>query len=165
MNSHPRLESLQDYFENALAPDLEARIRDHLLDCDHCTGVLADFVAIESRVKQLQKAQIPDASRTKTLREATRILAEKRKSLEDRRAAQELSHLQLERLRNYFKEWKVFLYPELRAPALQVCSLSFVLVTFVAIQKRSSRTELTYEPLSREVRVLLSEDPTPKEKK
>jgi anti-sigma factor ChrR (cupin superfamily) len=154
MMKHPPVNILQDYFENALAGSLETRVRAHLIDCDHCTQILADFTRIERKV---QKASTPSVSSTmeqKIMADALSILAERRKDRADR------VELQIKRQRQreeFVSDWRERLEFDWRVPALQFASLSLMVVVLVAIEQNSTE-ESVYRPINNEVQEITFQD-------
>lgn len=132
---HPELEILQDYFENALSEKLEARVKAHVEECDHCTGILSDFVFIETRVKAIPLPKVSQVIEARILREGAELLKQKRE------------------YQSFVTDWKVNIFPEIKIPALQLASVSLMLATFIAIEKVQSTEEIILEPLSSEVKV------------
>lgn len=143
---HPRMEVLQDYFENVLNASVEKRVASHLLDCDQCTKILADFTVVETRLKRSPVVAISDNTQQRIFAGASELLAEKRRVPEP------------SKLLAFWEEWKEVSFPEFKTPALQLCSLSVVLFVLVAVEKEQSRHEEIFMPLSDEVQVLTYKD-------
>lgn len=144
---HPVLSDLQDYFENALGPAVERRIRQHVSECDQCTKILADFATIETKVKSFESPQVSQNTEARILIGASELLRKKRELAANRRDYGLL-----------VKEWKENIFPELRVPALQLCSVSLMIAAFIAVEQGQSLEESIYEPLSHEVKVYEGED-------
>ncbi len=152
---HPPFEILQDYFENALADSLENRVKEHLLVCDQCNRMLADFAVIETKVL---KRQAPDLS----MQAQQRIFADAKKMLAQR-GQQKRAHVERqEKLKELVVEWQEKLSFDWRVPALQFCSLSLVLAMVVAVETNQTE-ETTYQPISTDVQVSTYQDVTPQE--
>ena len=132
---HPEIELLQDYFENALSDKLENKVRAHVESCDHCTGVLADFTFLETRVKAIPARAIPQNLEARILREGAELLRGRRE------------------FREHARDWRENIFPEIKIPALQLASVSLMLATFIAVEKVQSTEEIILEPLSNEVKV------------
>lgn len=144
---HPTIEVLQDYFENALVMNREKRVKDHVENCDFCTEILTDFVIIETRIKATPSPVVSQVTKARIYREAGELLKirkEKRSARTDYAAIA--------------KEWRENIFPEIRVPVLQFCSVSIMLATFIAVEKIQSVEETIYEPLSNEVKVYERED-------
>lgn len=141
---HPRYEVLQDYFENALNKTQESLVKEHLLNCDQCTKVLSDFTQIESRIKMAPTMKVSGAMKEKIFSDARQMLAARKQHANEK--AQ-----RLEELKVYFNDWKETIFPEIKIPALQLCSLSIALMVFVNIERQEGMEEETYVPLTVEV--------------
>lgn len=144
---HPVMSDLQDYFENALSPSEERRVREHVSECDQCTKILADFAMIETQVKSVELPQVSQNTEARILIGAGDLLRRKRELAANRRDYSLL-----------VKEWKENIFPELRVPALQLCSVSLMIAAFIAVEQGQSLEESIYEPLSHEVKVYEGED-------
>jgi hypothetical protein len=83
MNKHPHYEILQDYFENALGTEKESLVKEHLLNCDQCTKVLADFTVIETRIRQAKTIEVSHAVRSKIFQNASALLEDRRKKFDE----------------------------------------------------------------------------------
>ena len=70
----------------------------------------------------------------------------------------EKKQLSKEKLQKNFHEWKDSILPELKIPALQLCSLSIVLMVIVAVEKGQGGSEEMYEPLNSDVEVFTYND-------
>ena len=139
---HPPLQLLQDYFENVLVSQQETLVGEHVHECDQCTKVLADFAVIETRMKLSPGTAVSENMKK-------RIFSSARELLEEKRRLPEPGILE-----SFWNEWKDMSFPELKVPALQLCSLSIVLLVFVEMEKEQSRKIEVFEPLSDEVQVL-----------
>lgn len=148
---HPRYEVLQDYFENALNEYHEKLVKEHLLNCDSCTKVLAQFSVIETRLRQQEKLTVSEATTGRIMADASLLLRQKREKMQEREAAREKRNLHRENLVQQLQQWRENIFPELKIPALQVCSLSLVLILIVAVEKQQSSERETYQPISTEV--------------
>lgn len=147
---HPKLEVLQDYFENALNSVQEELVKEHLLNCDQCTKMLADFTVIEKVVKQQSVVKPSMAARAKTMQEAKALLAvRKNQEMAKLNAIAERKEKKA-RLHTYLQEWKETLYPQIRIPAFQLASVAVLVMVVVAAERSSVETEV-FEPLSDEV--------------
>lgn len=146
---HPDIGNLQDYFENALSASAEKKIRAHVSECDQCTKILADFAIIETNVRSLSAPVVSQNTEAKILLDAGELLRKKRELIANRKDYGLL-----------VKEWKENIFPELRVPALQLCSVSLMLAAFIAVEQGQSLEESIYEPLSHEVKVYEGEDKT-----
>lgn len=132
---HPQLEVLQDYFENALDAKLEEKVKAHVENCDHCTGILTDFVMIETQIKAIPDRRVSQNMEAKIFRNASELLKSK------------------QQFKEHVRDWKENIFPEIRIPALQLASVSLMLATFIAVEKVQSTEEIVLEPLSNEVKV------------
>lgn len=146
---HPEPGILQDYFENALSASSEKKVREHVSDCDHCTKILADFAIVENKVRSVPAAGVSQNAEARILREAGELLRKKREQAAARNDYKALA-----------KTWKEEIFPEIRVPALQLCSVSLMLATFIAVEQGTSLEESVYEPLTHEVKVYEGEDKT-----
>jgi hypothetical protein len=144
---HPDLTVLQDYFENALSVSTEKKVRAHVTTCDKCTAVLGDFAVIENKVKNSETVTVSQNTQARILLDGGVILRKKREYLAAKRDFTELA-----------REWRENILPEIRTPALQFCSVSLMLITFIAIEKNQSLEETVIEPLSSEVKVYTGEN-------
>ena len=148
---HPELSVLQDYFENVLAGDLELRVKEHVLGCDKCTQVLFQFGQIENRLKAQSPLNVSETTESKILSDAKKLLAERRA-----KAIKEKEHS--ENLKVLYQEWKEFVFPEIKIPAIQLCSVSLLLASFIAMEQLKSVEEEHFEPFSTAVTVYGFED-------
>lgn len=154
---HPKLEVLQDYFENALNMVQEELVKEHLLNCDQCTRMLADLAVIEKVVKQQPALQPSAASRARTMSEAKALLALRKKQQQEKQAAITVRKEQKARLLSHLQEWKETLYPQIRIPAFQLASVAVLVMVVVAAERSSVEAEV-FEPLSDEVQVYTFND-------
>jgi anti-sigma factor ChrR (cupin superfamily) len=154
MMKHPPANILQDYFENALTGSLETRVRAHLVDCDHCTQILADFTRIEHKVQKAITPSVSPAMEQKIMTDALRILAERRK---DRAERVELQTKRQRQREEFVSDWRERLEFDWRVPALQFASVSALLVILVAIEQNSGE-ESIYRPISNEVQEVTYQD-------
>jgi hypothetical protein len=162
---HPTLQALQDYFENVLDRNEEKIIQLHLLDCDLCTKVLADFTAIETRIKSVKPISVSQDLKSKIFKNIHVLIEEKRQRFEHKKMSSDSRKEQLDSLRDQLQEWKQNLYPELKIPALQICSLTIMLSTFIAVEKSSSRNEVEFKPLNDEVSIMTHDQLSVEEEK
>lgn len=152
---HPPLEVLQDYFENALVLSQEKRVKEHLLICDQCSKMMADFAVIETKV--LNRSAPPLSAQTQQ-----RIFADAKKMLAQR-GQQKIDQMERqEKLKELVLAWQEKLNFDWRVPALQFCSLSLVLAVVIAIETNQTE-ETVYQPISTDVQVLTYQDVTPQE--
>lgn len=152
---HPSTEILQDYFENALVLSQEKRVKEHLLVCDQCSKMLADFAIIETKVRSRAAPALSTAAQQKIFLGAKTLLAQKGQH----KLAQEVRQ---EKIKELILDWQEKLNFDWRVPALQFCSLSLVLAVVVAIE--ASEVEVTtYQPISTDVQELTYQDITPQE--
>lgn len=152
---HPPVEILQDYFENALVQSLEKRVKEHLLVCDQCSMMLADFAVIETKVLKRQAPAISEHVQQRIFADAKKLLAQrghqKQAQIERQEKIKELVH-----------DWQEKLSFDWRVPALQFASLSIVLAAVIAVES-SQVEEATYQPISTDVQVSTYQDVTPQE--
>jgi anti-sigma factor ChrR (cupin superfamily) len=152
---HPSLEILQDYFENALVLSQEKRVKDHLLICDQCSKMLADFAVIETKVLRRTAPAISAQAQQRIFTDAKKMLAQ--------REQRKMAHTERqERLKELLQDWQEKLSFDWRVPALQFASLSLVLAVVAAVETNQTE-ETTYQPISTDVQVLTYQDVTPQE--
>jgi hypothetical protein len=153
---HPPLEILQDYFENALVQSLEKRVKEHLLVCDQCSKMLADFAVIETKVLNRTAPAISVQAQQRIFADAKKMLAQ--------RGQQKIAQLERqEKIKELVQDWQEKLSFDWRVPALQFASLSIVLAAVIAVES-SQVEETTYRPISTDVQVLTYQDITPQER-
>lgn len=146
---HPRHEVLQDYFENALNEVQEQLVKDHLMNCDQCTGMLSQFAQIENKIKYQAPLEVSAKMKNKIFMDAQTLLAKKSAALKQKEERQEL-------LSAFVQEWKDVIFPEIKIPALQVCSVSLVLIVFVIVAQMETGEKRYYKPLSTDVNIFTS---------
>ncbi len=152
---HPPLEILQDYFENALVLSQEKRVKEHLLVCDQCSKMMADFAVIETKVLNRSAPAISAQAQQRIFADAKKMLAQ--------RGQQKLAQIERqEKMKEFFHEWQEKLSFDWRVPALQFASLSLVLAVVVAVETNQTE-ETTYQPISTDVQVSTYQDVTPQE--
>lgn len=139
---HPPYEVLQDYFENVLSTKLETKVKAHLDGCDQCTGILAQFATIETKVKTQIPVQVSANTKKRILNDAHALIAAKAEKKE--------------KLEAYIQEWKETIFPQIKIPALQLSSLALVLIVVIAAEKNQGGPEDMFEPLTDEVQVVTS---------
>jgi hypothetical protein len=153
---HPSIEILQDYFENALVLSQEKRVKEHLLICDQCSKMLADFAVIETKVLNRAAPAITIAAQQRIFTDAKKMLAQ--------RGQQKMAHTERqEKIKELLQDWQEKLSFDWRVPALQFASLSIVLAAVIAVET-SQVEETTYQPISTDVQVLTYQDVTPQER-
>jgi hypothetical protein len=148
---HPTFEVLQDYFENALNQAQEMRVKEHLLACEKCTALLAQFVQLENKIKMQRPLQVSKTKESEIFLDAKKMLAQRRE-----KAQKQLK--QKKEMKVFFEDWKEHVFPEFKVPALQLCSISLVLATFVALEQAQNKEEEYFEPLSKSVNVFTFKD-------
>ena len=67
LSCHEVVELVTDYLEGALAPDLRARVEEHLAGCDGCTRYLEQMRETIRLTGMLTEEQIPDDQRSALL--------------------------------------------------------------------------------------------------
>ena len=67
LSCHEVVELVTDYLEGALAPDLRARVEEHLAGCDGCTRYLEQMREMIRLTGMLTEEQIPDDQRSALL--------------------------------------------------------------------------------------------------
>ncbi|MBI2519052.1 MAG: hypothetical protein HYV97_01485 [Bdellovibrio sp.] len=120
---HPRLSTLQDYFENEMNEIQIGLLKEHLLDCDQCTLILSQMAKVDNKVKSVSRIPISEQTKKRIFTEAKARLQAKRNKLD---VDQHCARNREERM----KELKDLLrnaLSEFRAPALQVASLGTVI--------------------------------------
>lgn len=155
---HPQYEILQDYFENVLNPYHEKLVKDHLLDCDQCTRVLADFAVIETKLKKQPVLQISERTKNKIFADARKMFSARQDKEDQLIVSAKERAAKREKIQKNFQEWRESIFPELKAPALQLCSLSIVLMVIIAVEKGHGGQEEMYEPLNSDVNVFTHKD-------
>ena len=155
---HPRYEVLQDYFENVLNAYQEGLVKEHLLNCDECTKVLSHFAVIETKLKNDKPQAVSAVLKNKIFADAKKMLAVKKEKVEVKEATAKERAQKLEELKQYYQNWKETVFPEIKVPALQLCSLSLVLMVFVSIERNEGVEVEVYEPLTSEVNVFTYQD-------
>lgn len=155
---HPKHEVLQDYFENVLNPYHEKLVKDHLLDCDECTNMLAHFTVIETKLKSQKIISITESTKDKIFADARKMLTVQKEKKDLTAAVIQSRADKKEKLHQSFHEWKLSILPELKIPALQLCSLSIVLFVLVAVEKGQGGAEEMFEPLHSDVEVFTHKD-------
>jgi hypothetical protein len=155
---HPKFEVLQDYFENVLNTYHESLVKDHLLDCDECTHMLSHFAVIETKLKNQKVIEVSETTKNKIFTAAKKMLSAKKEKQELEVAMIQSRVDKREKLQKNFQEWKDSILPELKTPALQLCSLSIVLFVLVAVEKGQGSPEEMYEPLNSDVKVFTYKD-------
>lgn len=161
---HPRLETLQDYFENALNTYQETLVKEHLLNCDTCTTVLGQMAAVEKKLSSLSALKVSEGTERKIFENAQALLTQKRLRKEEKQNVLDQRREDREKAIEYVRTWWTELLPELKVPALQVCSLSLILAVVVAVEKQNVEEEV-YQPISTNVEVLTYKDvPSDEEK-
>lgn len=155
---HPKHEVLQDYFENVLNPYHVTMVKEHLMDCDQCTNMLSHFAVIENKLKKMQVVEVTAATKGKIFADAKKMLNVRKEKQEQAEALVKERLDQKEKLARGFQEWKESIFPELKIPALQLCSLSIVLLVLVAVEKGQGSYEEMYEPLNSDVEVFTNND-------
>lgn len=148
---HPTFEVLQDYFENALNKAQELRVKDHLLACDECTALLAQFAQLENKIKLQRPLQVSKTKESEIFFDAKKMLTQRRGKIQEQLE-------QKKKMKVFFEDWKEHVFPEFKVPALQLCSISLVLATFVALEQAQSKEEEYFEPLSKSVNVFTFKD-------
>ncbi|MBA2403824.1 MAG: hypothetical protein H0V66_03555 [Bdellovibrionales bacterium] len=150
---HPKHEILQDYFENVLNAYHENLVKEHLLDCDQCTEILSHFAVIETKLKNQKAMAVSEMTRNKIFSEAKNLLKVKQDKKVAAEALVQSRTDKREKLQKGFQEGRESIFPELKIPALQLCSLSIVLFVLVAVEKGQGGEAEMYEPLNSEVEV------------
>ncbi len=146
---HPRNETLQDYFENALNKIQEGVVKDHLMDCDRCTGMLSQIGQIENKLRNHLPLKVSAKMKNKIFFDAELLLAEKRSTIKEKEA-------QLLVLSNFIEEWKEIIFPEIKLPTMQVYSVSLVLAVVIIFAQTENEEKIFFKPLSTEVSVVTS---------
>ena len=147
---HPKNETLQDYFENILNENQERLIKDHLMDCDRCTRMLSEVGQIENKIKNQSPQEISIKMKNKIFTNAQLLLAEKRATIKKRE-----DHLLV--LSNFIDEWKEFIFPEIKLPAMQVYSVSLVLTVVIIFAQLEDDEKIFIKPLTTDVSVTTSD--------
>jgi hypothetical protein len=155
---HPKYEVLQDYFENVLNVYHEGLVKEHLLDCDVCTNVLSHYAVIETKLKNQKVMNVTTSTKDKIFADAKKMLNVRQEKRDEQTVAVKQRADKKEKLQKSFHDWKESILPELKMPALQLCSLSIVLMVIVAVEKGQSGSEEMYEPLSSDVEVFTYND-------
>ena len=78
---HPKLSTLQDYFENELNEVQSGLVKGHLLDCDQCTGILSQMAKVDTSVRKTTKTVISDELKSRIFSDAKVLLEAKRKKM------------------------------------------------------------------------------------
>lgn len=142
---HPKLSTLQDYFENELNEVQSGLVKGHLLDCDQCTGILSQMAKVDTSAKKTTKTIISDELKSRIFSDAKIYLEGKRKKIEmaenDSKAAEEWFRGMGALAQNAIFEFKV--------PAFQLASLSILIGYIVTVNQVEKVIER--KPLSEEV--------------
>lgn len=146
---HPRHAVLQDYFENTLNEVQQQLVKEHLINCDQCTEMLSQFVQIENKIKHQESIEVSVEMKNKIFMNAQALLSAKSIVAKQREERQEL-------LSTFVQEWKDVVFPEMRLPALQVCSASLVLTVLIIFAQMETSEKRYYKPLSTDINVFTS---------
>lgn len=142
---HPEAKILFDYFENSLPSELEARVRDHLETCDHCTQITFELAQIETGVREMPAPVVSAHAEKRLMLAAHALLEERRLELKKRE----------ESLISFIAEWKEKVMVELKVPALQASSLSLVAALIIAIEMGQVEEHL-HQPIDNNVTEITS---------
>lgn len=144
---HPQLRVLQDYIEYELNEVQSELVREHLLNCDQCSNVLAQMAKVDTRVRQRPETQVSEAARARLFADASALLARKRQQIAaEKRKVQERE----EAMQDWRELFQNFL-GEFRVPALQLAGLSAAVAILIVMNQTESIT--VYKPLSESVGV------------
>lgn len=144
---HPELSLLQDYLENTISGSLESKVRDHLTGCDQCTNILLEMTIVERKVREHEGPSLSHNLKARITGSAHELLRERRERIQAR-----------EELKDYLRNWREEIFPEIRVPAIQLCSLSLVILTVITVEKVSTTEETVFEPISTEVHVIKGDE-------
>ncbi len=142
---HPKLSTLQDYFENELNEVQSGLVKGHLLDCDQCTGLLSQMAKVDTSAKKTTKTVISDELKNRIFSDAKVLLEAKRKKIamaeNNSKATEEWFQGMGALVQNAISELKV--------PAFQLASLSLLIGYIVTVNQVEKVIE--QKPLSEEV--------------
>lgn len=142
---HPKLSTLQDYFENELNLVQLDIVRDHLLDCDVCTKMLSQMAKVDTCAKNITTIVIPEELKRRIFSDAKILLEGKRTRIEiaenDSKVMEEWLDDMGALVQNAISELKV--------PAFQLASLS-ILIGYIATVNQVEKV-IEQKPLSEEV--------------
>jgi len=142
---HPKLSTLQDYFENELNEVQSGLVKGHLLDCDECTMMLSQMAKVDTCLKKTAKSVVSDALKSRIFSDAKVLLEAKRKKIE---VAENYSKATEE----WFQSMGALVQnaiSELKVPVFQLASLSILIGYIVTVNQVEKVIEK--KPLSEEV--------------
>ncbi len=128
---HPKLSTLQDYFENELNSVQSEILKNHLMDCNQCTLVLSQMAKVDVRFKMNTQEPISNAAKDKIFANAKVLLEMKRKKIAD---AQDKSK-QFEEWHRGMKDLILNSFKEFKVPAFQLASLTLLLGYIVSVNQ------------------------------
>ena len=137
---HPHLSVLQDYFENELNAVQTSLLKEHLINCDVCTGILSQIAKVDTSVKSIAPQKVSPVIRAKIFVDAKQLLVQKRLALEEEiQVALNRVQARDEMVRATTNLWKEMLI-ELRLPALQLASVSIMVAVIIAANRDEQTT-------------------------
>jgi hypothetical protein len=119
---------------------------------------LSHFAVIETKLKNQPTMSVTTSTKDKIFADAKKMLSARQGKRDQQEVAVKQWADKKERIQKSFQEWKESILPELKVPALQLCSLSIVLMVIVAVGKGQGGSEEMYEPLSSDVEVFTYKD-------
>jgi len=147
--NHPQVSVLQDYFENELTTVQSTVVKEHLLNCDHCTSILAQMAKVDSSLKSIPQETVSLASKDRIFSDAKFLLSNKRAAIEaEARMAASRTHAREAAIRASYQLWKDT-WEDIRVPALQLASVSMVVAVLIAANRDEQVT--VHKPFSEEV--------------
>lgn len=149
---HPKLSTLQDYFENELNSVQVTLVKEHLLDCNECTFMLSQMAKVDTRFKTINKMLVSDELKNRIFSDAKKILEEKREKIQ---TSENHVRVREEWLQHYGELFQSAV-SELKVPAFQLASVT-ILIGYIVASNQVDQT-IVKKPLAEDIVVFTSEN-------
>jgi hypothetical protein len=153
---HPKVHTLQEYFENHTDTQMSEKIKTHLSECDRCSLIVSEMAKIDIIFAKTQSESLALNKKEILLRKAKTLLAQKRSNIELQAKKEDQLRIKKEKILGRVSDYKVSLFGEMKRPILQTAVLLIVCAAFTEFS-RTSLVTINKKTISGDVRIFYSE--------
>jgi hypothetical protein len=153
---HPKVYTLQEYFENHTDTQLSGKIKNHLSECDRCSLIVSEMAKIDILFAKTHSESLPINKKEILLNKAQTLLAQKRSSIDLQAKKRDELRIRKEKILDRVSDYQVSLFGEMKRPILQTTALLIVCAVFTEFS-RSSLVTINNKIINSDVRIFYSE--------